>query len=157
MKAPLYEGRSCPVCGEGKCKRKTITETFSYKGHRLAIPGYVVYVCSRCQEEFLDHSLIRPHQQRIRDWQRAIDGLLSAEEIRHVRTALGLTQEEFSLLLGGGRKAFARYETGTVRQSVAMDNLLRAVQKHPSLLLEFAKARGVALSPIKQRRLRDAA
>jgi HTH-type transcriptional regulator / antitoxin MqsA len=157
MKTPLSEGKTCPVCGEGKCKRKTITETFTYKGHRLAIPEYVVYVCSRCREEFLDHSLIRPHQQKIRDWQRTIDGLLSAEEIRRVRTMLGLTQEEFSLLLGGGRKAFARYETGAVRQSVAMDNLLRAVQKHPSLLLEFAKARGVALSPIKQRRLREAA
>ena len=117
----------------------------------------MVYVCSRCREEFLDHSLIRPHQQKIRDWQRAIDGLLSAEEIRQLRTGLGLTQEEFSLLLGGGKKAFARYETGAVRQSVAMDNLLRAVQKHPGLLMEFAKARGVALSPIKQRRLRDAA
>ena len=157
MKTLLYEGKPCPVCGEGKCKRKTITETFRYKGHRLAIPDYVVYVCSRCHEEFLDHSLIRPHQQKIRDWQRAIDGLLTAEEIRHLRITLGLTQEEFSLLLGGGKKAFARYETGAVRQSVAMDNLLRAVQKHPSLLLEFAKARGVALSPIKQRRLRQAA
>jgi len=157
MKAPLYEGKTCPVCSEGKCKRKTLTETFTYKGHRLVIPNYIVYVCSRCREEFLDHSLIRPHEQKIRDWQRTIDGLLSAEEIRQLRTGLGLTQEEFSLLLGGGRKAFARYETGAVRQSVAMDNLLRAVQKHPSLLLEFAKARGVALSPIKQRRLREAA
>ena len=157
MKTLLYEGKPCPVCGEGECKRKTITETFRYKGHRLVIPDYVVYVCSRCREEFLDHSLLRPHQQKIRDWQRTIDGLLTAEEIRRLRLMLGLTQEEFSLLLGGGKKAFARYETGTVRQSVAMDNLLRAVQKHPSLLLEFAKARGVVLPPIKQRRLRQAA
>jgi HTH-type transcriptional regulator/antitoxin MqsA len=134
MKALLYEDKTCPICGEGKCKRKTLTETFTYKGHRLAIPGYVVYVCSRCREEFLDHSLIRRHQQKIRDWQRAIDGLLSAEEIRQMRTLLGVTQDEFSLLLGGGKKAFARYETGAVRQSVAMDNLLRAVQKYPSKL-----------------------
>jgi len=157
MKTPLYEGRTCPVCNEGKCKRKTITETFRYKGHRLVIPDYIVYVCSRCREEFLDHSVIRQHQQKLRDWQRTIDGLLAAEEIRHLRTMLGMTQEEFSLLLGGGKKAFARYETGAVRQSVAMDNLLRAVQKHPSLLLEFAKARGVTLSLVKQRRLREAA
>jgi putative zinc finger/helix-turn-helix YgiT family protein len=105
----------------------------------------------------LFQSLIRPHQQKIRDWQRTIDGLLFAEEIRQLRTGLGLAQEEFSLVLGGGKKAFARYETDAVRQSVAMDNLLRTVQKYPSLLLEFAKARGVALSPIKQRRLREAA
>ena len=32
-----------------------------------------------------------------------------------------------------------------------------AVQKHPELLLEFAKARRVALAPSKQRRLREAA
>ena len=157
MKAPLYEGKPCPVCGEGKCKRKAITETFSYKGHRLTIPQYDIYVCSHCREEFLDQSLIRPHERTIRDWQRTIDGLLSAEDIRHVRTMLGLTQEELSLLLGGERIAVARYEADAARQSVAMDNLLRAVQKYPSLLLEFAKARGVALSPIKQRRLRAAA
>lgn len=157
MKAPLYEGKPCPVCGEAKCKRKTITETFTYKGQRLVVPNYVVYYCPHCREEFLDHQLIRPHQQQLRDWQRAIDGLLSAEEIRHLRKSLGLSQDEFSALLGGGGKAFARYETGAVRQSVAMDNLLRAVQKHPSLLLEFAKARGVVLAPVKQRRLREAA
>lgn len=157
MKTPLYEGKTCPVCGAGKCQQKTITETLAYKGHHLIVPNYVVYVCPRCREEFLDQTVIHPHQQKIRDWQRAIDGLLSAQEIRQVRSALGLTQEEFSSVLGGGKKAFARYETGAVRQSVAMDNLLRAVQKHPSLLLEFARARGVALSPLKQRRLRAAA
>jgi HTH-type transcriptional regulator/antitoxin MqsA len=157
MKAPLYEGKSCPVCSEGKLKRKTITETFTYKGHHLAVPNYEVYRCPHCHEDFLDHRLIRLHQQKIRDWQRKVDGLLSSEEIRRLRKNLGLNQEELSLLLGGGKKAFARYETGAVRQSVAMDNLLRAVQKHPGLLLEFAKARGIVLSPLKQRRLREAA
>lgn len=157
MKAPLYEGKTCPACSKGKLKRKTLTETFTYKGHRLVVPHYEVYRCSRCHEDFLDHCLIRRHQQKIRDWQRKVDGLLSSEEIRRLRKNLGLNQEEFSLLLGGGKKAFARYETGAVRQSLAMDNLLRAVQKHPSLLLEFAKARGITLSPIKQRRLKEAA
>ena len=102
MEAPLSEGKVCPVCGEGKVQRKTITETFTYKGHRLRIPNYPVYRCSRCKDELLDHRLIQPHQQQIRDWQRGIDGLLSAEEIRAVRKSLGLTQEELSLLLGGG-------------------------------------------------------
>jgi len=157
MKAPLYEGKSCPICGKGKLKRKSITETFTYKGHRLIVPHYEVYCCPRCQEEFLDYSLTRRHQQKIRDWQRETDGLLSSSEIRRLRKSLGLSQEELSLLLGGGRKAFARYENGTVRQSVAMDNLLRAVQKHPGLLLDFARTRGVVLSLIKQRRLREAA
>ena len=157
MKAPLSEGKVCPVCGEGKVRRTTTTETFTYKGHRLPIPNYFVYRCSRCKEELLDHGLIQAHQQQIRDWQRGIDGLLSAEEIRALRKSFGLTQEELSLLLGGGKKAFARYERGSVCQSVAMDNLLRAVQKHPALLLEFARVRGVALAPLKQRRLSAAA
>jgi HTH-type transcriptional regulator/antitoxin MqsA len=157
MKALLSEGNVCPICGEGEVQRKTTTETFTYKGHRLRIPNYPVYRCSQCKEELLDQSLIQPHQQQIAAWQRGIDGLLAAEEIRVLRKSLGLTQEELSLLLGGGKKAFARYERGSVCQSVAMDNLLRAVQKHPELLLEFAKARRVALAPSKQRRLREAA
>ncbi len=157
MKAPLSEGKVCPVCGEGQIRRKTITETFTYKGHRLHIPNYQVYACPQCKEEFLDHQLIQHHQQKIQDWQREIDGLLSSEEIRQLRKSLGLTQEEFSLLLGGGKKAFARYERGSVRQSMAMDNLLRAVQKHPGLLLEFAQARRITLPPLKQQRLREAA
>lgn len=157
MKASLAEGKVCPVCSEGRLRCTTTTETFTYKGHRLRISSYLVYSCSRCEEELLDHELIQTHQQQIRDWQRGIDGLLSATEIRALRKSFGLTQEELSLLLGGGKKAFARYERGSVCQSVAMDNLLRAVQKHPELLLEFAKVRRVALAPLKTRRLKEAA
>ena len=40
------------------------------------------------------------------------EGLLEPEEIRRIRKKLGLTQEQAGELIGGGPRAFQKYETG---------------------------------------------
>ncbi len=51
------------------------------------------------------------------------DGLLTSSEIYEARITLGLTQESASLVFGGGKNAFSKYERAEVSQSVAMDKL----------------------------------
>jgi len=68
---------------------------------------------------------------------RRADGLLSPEEIRHAREALGLTQHKAAEVFGGGRNAFSKYERGEVAQSVAMDRLIRLCLAHPKMLSEL--------------------
>ena len=60
--------------------------------------------------------------------------VLQPEEIRAIREHLGLSQAEAGALIGGGPRAFTKYEAGTVRPAVAVVNLLRLISRDPALL-----------------------
>ena len=49
----------------------------------------------------------------------------SPERIRTIRLELGLSQEEAGVLLGGGPRAFQKYESGEVSPSAALTQLLQ--------------------------------
>ena len=57
---------------------------------------------------------------------------MAPEEIRAVREQLGLSQTEAGELLGGGPRAFTKYETGTIKPSASVINLLRVLQADPA-------------------------
>lgn len=59
------------------------------------------------------------------------DKLLSAVEIRRIRTALRLTQKDAGEIIGGGPKAFQKYESGEIAPSRAIANALRLLERHP--------------------------
>lgn len=124
----------CPVCGVGIMERVVLEETFEYKGQHLVIPDYVVYKCPACEEAIVDKNTLKTTEKTIRDFHRKVDDLLTSGEIKEIRTSLGFTQEAMGALLGGGEKSFARYETGQVTQSRAMDNLLRILDTCPMAL-----------------------
>ena len=58
-----------------------------------------------------------------------VDGLLSPEEIRHIRKdILKLTQEEAGRIFGGGKNGFSRYERGETKPLPAISNLLKMLE-----------------------------
>lgn len=59
---------------------------------------------------------------------------IEPDEIRAIRKRLGLSQAEAGELLGGGPRAFTKYETGTVRPAAAVVTLLRLLERNPSLI-----------------------
>lgn len=72
-------------------------------------------------------------KQKIRA-EQAASGYLTDEDIRRIRKKLGLTQKQMEQTLGVGKKTFARYENLSVRQSKAMDNLLRILDAYPETI-----------------------
>ena len=60
--------------------------------------------------------------------------LLLPEEIRTVRKQLHLSQEEAGERIGGGPRAFQKYESGDVLPSRAISNLLTILAKEPTML-----------------------
>lgn len=48
-------------------------------------------------------------------------------EIRAIRKKLKLTQVQAGTILGGGKKAFQKYESGEILPSRAISNLLRVL------------------------------
>lgn len=73
---------------------------------------------------------------------------LSPEQIRAIRKSLGLTQVEAGELLGGGPRAFTKYEAGTTKPAAAVANLLRLLDSDPSAL---SKLTGRRTNPVLTR------
>ncbi len=124
----------CPICGHDGIIEKMITEKFEYKGHVKKIEDYTIYECTECNESIVDTETLKKAEKIIRDFHREVDGLLTSKEIKNIRSVLGFTQKDFGLILGGGEKGFARYESCAVTQSKAMDNLIRIVFEKPEVI-----------------------
>ena len=60
--------------------------------------------------------------------------VIAPNEIRAIRERLGLTQVEAGELLGGGPRAFTKYEAGSVKPAASVINLLRLLEADPSML-----------------------
>ena len=72
---------------------------------------------------------------------------ISPEEIRKIRQSLDLSQAEAGEQLGGGPSAFAKYENGSVRPSVALVKMLRFLQRRPEELLAVSGRKSQAVKP----------
>jgi HTH-type transcriptional regulator/antitoxin MqsA len=62
---------------------------------------------------------------------------LKAGEVRRIRTRLKLSQRRAGEILGGGPRAFQKYESGEVVVSRPMANLLLLLDRDPSRLKEL--------------------
>jgi len=54
-----------------------------------------------------------------------------AARVKAVRKKLGLTQEEAGRIIGGGRRAFQKYERGTMQPSEAAVGLIEILDRYP--------------------------
>ena len=62
---------------------------------------------------------------------------ITPEEIRSIRKKLGLSQVEAGEFIGGGPRAFTKYEAGTVSPSASAIRLLRILDADPSALVHL--------------------
>ena len=59
---------------------------------------------------------------------------ITPEEIRAIRGQLGLSQVEAGQLIGGGPRAFTKYEAGSVKPAASVISLLRVLEADPAAL-----------------------
>jgi HTH-type transcriptional regulator/antitoxin MqsA len=132
---------NCPVCGAHRLEEKMVEKTFTYKGRSITISDYLIYKCGECGEEMVvDKYSPRKSEKALIDFSREVDELLTGVQIKRIRRKLGFTQEQMAELFGGGLKSFAKYETGKVCQSRAMDNLLRILDANPEVIKVLLKS-----------------
>ena len=80
------------------------------------------------------------------------DHELTPADIRRIRLQLDLTQEEAGKRIGGGPRAFSKYEKGEVQPSAAIENLLRILDADPGQIATIGgsppdKQQPTALTP----------
>jgi HTH-type transcriptional regulator / antitoxin MqsA len=128
-----------PVCPEtGKpMVRDTRPMTINYKGQSATIqmPGWY---CDESGESIHTGEDMKVSDAALKELKNNVD-LLTPQEVKRIRTKIGLTQREAGAIFGGGPNAFQKYEQGTVTVSKPMSNLLRLLEKHPEDVEELRK------------------
>ena len=126
---------ACPVC-LGHTVRDIRPREITYKGHTVII-DQPAYYCDACNEALMigEDSILASNTF---DYLRGrVDGVLPSVAVRIVREALSLSQRQASMLFGGGRNAFQKYESGDIHASIAMSKLLTLLSRYPKLLDEL--------------------
>jgi HTH-type transcriptional regulator/antitoxin MqsA len=111
--------KNCPICG-GNTNRESKNIEFDYKGKKLIIAMLGDY-CQACGESFhtvQDQKII---DQNIALAKREAESLLFPKELKRIRKKLHISQEEAAEYLGGGIRAFSKYENALVNQPRALD------------------------------------
>lgn len=121
-----------PETGE-KLTRNTFPRTISYKGlsEVIDMPGW--YTQNGDDAIFTKEDL-QIYDKTMKTLKSQYNNLVSPCEIQAIRKKLKLTQVQAGSLLGGGPRAFQKYESGEILPSRAASNLLRLLGQQPSLL-----------------------
>ena len=90
--------------------------------------------CRNCDEGVLDSKDSAVADRAFATLKARAEGVLDPEMIARIRTRLKLTQRRAGKILGGGTRAFQRYESGAVVVSQPMSNLLRLLDAQPAML-----------------------
>jgi putative zinc finger/helix-turn-helix YgiT family protein len=115
----------CGNCLQDEVYPETVPYTIDVKHdgcvYHLEIPNLRIPKCRACGELTFSNSV----DDQIAQALRALVGLLTPEQIRSGREALGLRSKELAEKLGTAAETISRWERGGSIQSRAMDNLLR--------------------------------
>lgn len=128
----------CPTTG-GQLAREVRPMTITFKGESLTfgMPGWYGEPGAESIHTGADMAVSDRALHRL---QARVAGLLEPEDIRRIRKKLRLTQEQAGQLIGGGPRAFQKYEIGDVLPSQAISSALTLLERDPTGL-DVLKAR----------------
>jgi HTH-type transcriptional regulator/antitoxin MqsA len=107
--------------------------TLAYKDDSVTfdMPGWY---CDSSDESVHTGADMKVSDRMLNRLKARAEGLLAPDEIRRIRKKLGLTQEQAGELIGGGPRAFQKYETGDLLPSRAISSALALLDHHPTAL-----------------------
>jgi len=129
----------CPECG-GAMHYERRADLLIYKDQER-ICKTLAWWCSRCGEAIFAGKALLARDRAFQQLKADVDQVLGPDDVAQVREKLRLSQRRAGEVLGGGPRAFQKYESGKQAVSVPMSNLLRLLARDPSRLREIAPAR----------------
>ncbi len=122
----------CPATG-APMHRDVRPMTFSRKGETM-IFGMPGRYCDSSGESIHTDRDMKLSDRVLNRLRSRAEGLPEPDEIRRIRRKLGLTQAEAGRLIGGGPRAFQKYETGDLLPSRAIGSALALLDHDPGAL-----------------------
>lgn len=124
-----------PVCPEtgAPMYRGVRPITLTYKGESITfdMPGWY---CDQSEESIHTGEDMKVSDRMLNRLKARSEGLLEPEEIRSIRKRLHLSQEAAGLMIGGGPRAFQKYESGDLLPSRAASSALALLAHDPKTL-----------------------
>jgi HTH-type transcriptional regulator/antitoxin MqsA len=122
----------CPETG-APMHRGVRPMTLTYKGESITfdMPGWY---CDSSAESLHTGEDMKVSDRMLNRLKARIEGLLEPEKIRHIRKKLHLTQEVAGRVIGGGPRAFQKYESGDLLPSRAITSALLMLDYKPEAL-----------------------
>ena len=126
---------SNPVCPEtgAPMHRDVRPMTLTYKAEKITfeMPGWY---CDQSDESIHTGADMKVSDRILNLLKARSEGLLEPLEIRRIRKKLHLTQEVAGLVVGGGPRAFQKYESGDLLPSRAISSALVLLDHDPKAL-----------------------
>lgn len=141
----------CPRCERySEIRVSEREETYEVRHSEVTVP-VEVEMCERCGYEFDRDATDRAASDAAHREYRQMNGLLTPEEIKHIRELYNLSQRSFAALLGMSEATVNRYENGAL-QDEAHDALMRACE-NPSFMRDRLLKNGNRLSDWQRNRV----
>ena len=108
--------------------------TLTYKGESITIdmPGWY---CDSSDESIHTGRDAVVSDRALNRLKARSEGLLEPEDIRRIRKKIGLSQTAAGQMIGGGPRAFQKYESGDLLPSRAISSALRLLDHDPKALM----------------------
>lgn len=147
MRDTMAESPVCPETG-ALMHRDVRPMTLEYKGHSVTFPMPGWY-CDTSEESLHTGEDMKVSDRMLNRLKARSEGLLEPEEIRRIRKKLGLNQARAGELIGGGPRAFQKYEAGDLAPSRAISSALALLDHDPRSLrvLEARHHAGAVQAP----------
>jgi HTH-type transcriptional regulator / antitoxin MqsA len=122
----------CPKTG-APMHRDVRPMTLTYKDEKITfdMPGWY---CDQSDESIHTGEDMKISDRMLNLLKARSEGLLEPLEIRRIRKKLHLTQEVAGLVVGGGPRAFQKYESGDLLPSRAISSALVLLDHDPKAL-----------------------
>lgn len=134
LKIIKSEKRLCMCCmEEHEVKTVLVKEAAAFKNKKITYEASYLY-CDKAEELYMDEQQVQENDIRLKDAYRKSEGLLTSNEISAIRAKFGISQSDFCILLGWGRKTITRYESHQI-QDKAHDTILKKIDQDPEWFL----------------------
>lgn len=146
----------CPICNKIHLLEKRRRLTRSIVKDETVDHEEIYFLCPSGdgdENEFVSAGLMDDNLLKARDAYRQKKGLLTSNEIANIRSYYGLSQSDFSALLGWGDVTVTRYESKTI-QDETYDNIMRMVYENPMFALECIDKHKDRFAPEKYTKIR---
>ena len=131
----MSETRTHPVTGQ-QLKRDVRPVTVRYQGieRTVLLPGW--YPANKKGDSIHVGNDMEATDRALREMKAELASL-EPKHVRAIRLRLKLSQRKAGEILGGGPRAFQKYESGEVSVSKPMAQLLRLLDRDPKRLKEL--------------------
>ncbi|MFN3077563.1 MAG: type II toxin-antitoxin system MqsA family antitoxin [Alphaproteobacteria bacterium] len=128
----MTENPVCPETG-APMHRDVRSVTIEYKGESVTfdMPGWY---CDTSEQSIHTGEDMKASDRMLNRLKARSEGLLGPEEIRRIRKKLGLSQAAAGEVIGGGPRAFQKYEAGDLLPSRAISSALALLDHDPAAL-----------------------